>query len=197
MVLNPSWLISVMKVIFDMDERYEGVPKSHVVNLVTKGLASTTLLRKSWSKFLDPENPQSFYLLCLMLQANCLIYPVDDMPPSQEQDASESKNQSLTPPARSKTESSNKEQLYLVPNRLPLPKQDDKPVVPCYTFYFDFQRFLPNEIYHRFVCLMQATSKDTRKSFFSSTFCKFYKVHGCIWKIELQQSLHRLKVSVM
>jgi len=79
-------------------------------------------------------------------------------------------------------------------------KKDHLPNLPWITFYFDFQGFLPVEVFNRFVCLMLARSQakctTSRLPEFSATCCRFYEIEGCNWKLEIEAG-HLLKVSVM
>ena len=206
-ILDPAWLIKVIKVIFEMKQSFQGVPGRLVRDLNGSGIASSTLLKACWEKFTH-KGPASFHQLCLMLQANCLIYPVESLPcPMRaETDPLPSSSHLPTTPARSQTspETDDSEKFFLVPCKLPEKtcealKADCR--LPWIRFYFDFQKFLPNEIYHRFICLMLAVSESNKskkkKNTYFSTCCQFYNIDGCNWKIELEQSLHRLKVSVL
>lgn len=205
-ILDPAWLIKVMKVIFEMDESYKGVPLELIIKLINKGVASSTLLRQCWIQFTDSTSSLSFRQLCLMLQANCLIYPVRNLPGVErtESDPVPSSNPPPSPPTRSLTsqDADKEEEFYLVPCRLPdkckTPVSDK---LPWITFYFDFHKFLPKEIYHRFICLLLAASQSKgsrlRRNVYTSTYCVFYNIDGCHWKIELEANLHRLKVSIV
>ena len=190
-----------------MKDSFPGVPKSLVRDLNARGIASCTLLKACWEEFTH-TGTISFQQLCLMLQANCLIYPVKSQPcPNRaESDPLPSSSQLPTPPAKSQTspEVNNAEVFFLVPCKLP-EKMCETPnteyQLPWITFYFDFQKFLPMEIYHRLVCLMLAASdiegSRKKRNAYSSTCCLFYNIDSCKWKIELQENLHHLKVSVM
>ena len=72
--------------------------------------------------------------------------------------------------------------------------------VPWVVFYFDFEKFLPEVIYHRLICIMLAcaddyTSEEVMPKFSKSWSC-FYDIEESHWKFEYQQTLHRLQVSI-
>lgn len=183
-----------------------------VRDLKKTGVASCKLLKACWSEF---TKSTSFQKLCLMLQANCLIYPLSNSPcpdlDRAESDPVPSDNLPPNQPERSRTDptqetTDEKVQVsqYLVPCRLPKECKPNKADsrMQWMTFYFDFNKFLPEVIFHRFICLMLATSQSKRSKkkklndTFSSTCCTFYNIDECHWKIELERNLHRLRVSV-
>ena len=170
----------------------------HINQLHETGVASSTLLKEAWSGYLREPIEQSFHQFCLMLRAECLIHPIRITPES----APEPEPQALsTCPASSEAASADEKQLYLVPGKLP-DKINEKPV-ECSrwtTFYFDFQKFLPDELYHRLTCLLLAEfqrNKSLDKPYLSKKICQFRRIHGCHWSVEFERAQHRLKISVL
>ena len=175
-LLDPKWLITLMTIIMELERGAADFTGEDVRNLTQRGIARAELLRKCWRKklSLDAGGNILFRQVCLVLQAYCLIYPI-----------------------RSRTDTTADE--YLVPCKLP-PKKIEKKDLPWVTFYFDFHGFLPMEIFNNFVCLMLARSqanKSHKQPEFSATCCRFYRVEGCNWQLEVEADHHLLKVSVM
>jgi len=144
----------------DWNEDYEGIKNTSIQELIKKGIADKHLLEKRWSEELDILNERwsdelnTFDLshLCLILQAYCLIFPIH----SQDKE-----NESVKCSAK-----------YLIPCKLP--DRRDGPAISEeeFAFYdfkviFDFKKFLPSEVYHRFICwlLMLAKREDDKNSF--------------------------------
>lgn len=207
-ILDPAWLIKVMKVIFEMD-KHGKVSQKRIRDLENTGFASSELLKECWTEF---TSCTSFQQLCLMLQAHCLIYPLscDTCPERAASDPTQSKNSPPTPPTRNVSDpsqiSDKKETFYLVPCKLPKENKTSNCEPPLHwqlTFYFDFHKFLPEEIYHRLICLLLANTqgKGSKKkglvNTYSNTCCTFHNVDGCHWKIGLDRLAHQLKVSVV
>ena len=162
----------------DGDPRFTG---DELRNLKETGIATSTLLRDNWKVYLDTD--VSFEKLCLMLQAYCLIFPIrDNQPQSDYREAL---------PCFAQHADTTK---FLVPSKLPDVELDE---ISCYnyTFYFDFQGFLPAEIFHRFVCLMLA-KKSHKSPNLSANCCQFYKVEGSNWQLKVETD-HVLQVSVV
>ena len=182
-------------------------------DLKETGIARAVLLRDCWKEYHSTDNDVSFRQLCLMLQAYCLIYPVRGdvgrcFPHPTQSDnhkistttAAASHNLSHSPSVCGADTTADN---FLVPCKLPQKdrmKKDHLPNLPWITFYFDFQGFLPVEVFNRFVCLLLARSQakctTSRLPEFSATCCRFYEIEGCNWKLEIEAG-HLLKVSVM
>ena len=192
MILEPAWLIGVMKVIMGITRSTPG-DRSKIIRLINTGIASDSLLREQWKGyFSESESSLSFRKLCLMLQAYCLIFPLKDLKSNEEPESS------LTSDVTSKPVTS-----FLVPSMLPVIAAEDKVKcrVPWVHFYFDFEKFLPEEIYHRLICIMLAKSNDhsseEMKPKFSKSWSCFYDVDESHWRFEVQQKDHKLKVSIL
>ena len=98
------------------------------------------------------------------------------------------------------------EALYLVPSALPAAGPKDIAFTKeCYTFYFEFPQYLPEEVYTHIVCLFLSFFKKSStslpmhelpKSEITSTCCKFCLVPDLMynWKVTLLAAKRQLKV---
>ena len=172
-VLDPDWLVKVMKVIMELKttRKEPGVPSSLINELEMNGIADLKLLEHCWKKFVASPDVEMRHL-CLMLQANCLIYPVQPT-------------------------SGNSVQKYIIPSKLPHDIDMSKYswVSGCATFYFDFRKFLPDEIYHKLICLASSEAKSPDSNCYSSKCCVFYNLSGTNWVMEMEED--KLKIRVM
>ena len=104
-----------------------------------------------------------------------------------------------------------KEDLFLIPCKMPISSSKSdvlKIAKDCYKFEFDFQSYLPNEVYIHCVCkflyeIAKATglTEDKRKVELSDTcsiFC-FFELGESLadWKIEMDHDKHILIFSVL
>lgn len=187
-ILEPAWLIGVMKIIMELSRTSQG-DRRLIIKLDDTGIASESLLREKWADFYtESESGPSFHQLCLILQAYCLIFPLKGF---------QSPAEPALPSADGQTSKS-----FLVPSKMPeIAKADEVDSdVPWVVFYFDFEKFLPEVIYHRLICIMLAcaddyTSEDVMPKFSKSWSC-FYDIEESHWKFKYQQTLHRLQVSI-
>ncbi len=106
----------------------------------------------------------------------------------------------------SETVSTNSEasQCFIIPSMLPQLSNAElekisKKNLPWIDFYFDFEKYLPVEVYHRLLCMFVAEPKKpgirTHRTL-SKYLCCFHMIHDCYWKIELEDFEHRIKISV-
>ena len=212
-LLDPKWLITLMKLVMELEDGAANYKGEDLKNLTKTGIARAALLRGCWQEYFTTDSDILFRQLCLMLQAYCLIYPIrgDIEPEMGCPNRSHSDNHETvpvaSPPSLSHSQSDGctdtaaNDLKFLVPCKLP-EKIKVKNLSQSIAFYFDFQGFLPVEIFNRFVCLMLARSqaKSTTRSIpeFSATCCRFYQVEGCNWQMERGvETDHMLKVSVM
>ena len=213
-LLDPKWLITLMKLVMELKDGATNYKGEDLRDLKKTGIARAALLRDCWREYLTTDTDILFRQLCLMLQAYCLIYPIrgDVEPEIACPNRSHSDNHEIAAiavrPSLSHSQSDGSTDTavndlkFLVPCKLP-EKIEAKDCLPWITFYFDFQGFLPVEIFNRFVCLMLARSqaKSTKRGkppLFSATCCRFYQVEGCNWQVERGvETDHMLKVSVM
>ena len=89
--------------------------------------------------------------------------------------------------------------LYLVPSALPTETKDILFTKECYTFYFEFPQYLPEEVYTHMVCLFLSfyIKNPTReRPTITSTCCKFCLVENLKynWKVTLLPAERQLKV---
>ena len=206
MLLDPTWLIHMMVNVVELNYR-SSIEGKHMNQLRETGVASSDLLKEAWFEYLREPIEQSFRQMCLMLQAEALIHPIRIIPKSAlDQSPSESvpnleTQLPSTLPTTSETAITDEKLEYLVPGKLP--EEIKEGPVKCSrwtTFYFDFQKFLPEEIYHRLLCLMLAvtqTKKSFDKPYLSKNICLFKNIDDCDWCVELERGYHRLKISVL
>ena len=176
-VLDPDWLIRLMKIVMELDPTKDmpGVRGDQMRDLSCRGIADSKFLEVIWGEFISPASGIEVHHLCLILQAYCLIYPVEMVV-----------SEGLT-------------QRYIVPSKFSsnietLPRWVEK----CVNFYFDFNGFLPEEIYHRLVCLMLSEAKQKLdQNCCSSKICIFYGLQNTNWKIEMEGYEQRLKIGVV
>ena len=181
------------------------------------GCVELSSLRKGcWSELSDDDLDN----LILMLQSFCIIFPLPpnevpapirsvSMPiPSTEDKADtdelkHGQSEEQTPPTL--------DTVYLIPSKLstdtrPLPTSDKYK----FTFVFDFRGFLPEQVYHRLLCLMlkrQSEGKSKRKcetksesicskpkGEFTAHYFEIKRVEQCNWMVQKVES--KLYVSV-
>lgn len=181
-----------MKVIMELSRTSQG-HRSVIIKLHDTGIASETLLREKWADFYSESESRSgpsFQQLCLILQAYCLIFPLKGF-------------QSQAEPAEDLSCTNRQTDMsFLVPCQLPeIAKEDEiSSNVPLIVFYFDFEKFLPEDVYHRLICILLFHAGDhTYKELmpkFSKLWSYFYDIDESHWKFEYQRELHRLKVSI-
>ena len=157
-ILNPDWLISVMRVIMELN-KVEGLKQEQIMQLESKGTADLDLLSVCWKEFLTASDSASdfridIHHLCLILQAYCLIYPVT----INNSDSVQSK--------------------FIIPCKLPKTLEEECSLPNPSTFVFDFEGFLLEEIYHRLICLVSRAARPPRrrKNLYSWKKCKFFEV---------------------
>jgi hypothetical protein len=175
-----------MKVIMELDSTSDipGLSGKQVKHLRSYGVADTDVLEVCWKEFISAVPNIEIRHLCLMLQAYCLIYPIKMV-------ISRGKEKPHIPQ-------------YIIPCKFPA--EIESRVMPawvekCATFYFDFDGFLPEVIYHRLVCLASNISKlpssqlDQKR--YSRKMCLFYKILETNWVIEMERRKQRLKIRVV
>ncbi len=179
-ILHPHWLIEIMSGIVEKDPAKDcdnQIEHKHVLHLES-GVASMELLKNYLTKFISGSSDITLNHLLLILRSYCLIFPLQ--PESKALDLPK----------------------YIVPCKLP-DDLDDKDVnileEECCIFYFDFCQFLPDEIYHRLICLASAKSKPQRgkPNIFSERRCMFHSLFNTYWIMEAERKMHRLKFTVL
>ncbi len=185
MILHPHWLIKVMRDIVEITPHkiYDGIANEYIRPL-KRGVAYMKLFEHFLMKFISGSSVITLNHLLLILRSYCLIFPLqlEASPESADSGASY--------------------QEYIVPCRL-RDDLDDKDVdileERCCVFYFDFYQFLPDEIYHRLMCLASAASipKTGKCNKFSKQCCVFYNLHGTNWIIKVEREKHRMKFAFL
>lgn len=185
-VLDPDWLICLMKAIMELDpaKPVHKLSGEKLNDLKKNGIADLDVLKYCWR---DLVKPADIPHVCLMLQAYCLIYPTDELSADD------------STPNRVATSTENR---YIIPCKLP-PEIADIPckwTQKCATFYVDFDGFLPDEIYHRLICLASSEAKMPSKKLshiYSGKMCIFYRLLETNWVIEMEKLKQRLKIGVI
>ena len=163
--------------------------QSQIQILKEEGIADLEVLEECWKQFMSvPGSPPDIEIrhLCLILQAYCLIYPVPQSPAST---------------STSEEPQEEKVQKYIIPCKLP--KNFSEYRVPKITnwttFFFEFEYFLPDEIYHRILCLASSEAKPPRKkcNIYSNKRCLYYGLFETNWIFEIEREKQRLKFMVM
>lgn len=201
-ILDSVWLTRVMRAVVELDtDDYSG-DRIPAVTLVEDGIASEELLMKIWAEFLGDtdDRDQAFHHLCTILKAYCLIYPLKknaipnledrpEEPPSPGDSFSHSESE-----RRSAVAILNKD--FLIPCMLPetVERKDDSHL-NWIMFFFDFEKFLPEVLYHRFLCQLLADCHTSPQCY--KSWSQFNNIHGCNWKIEPMRDVHRLRISVL
>ena len=199
-LLDPTWLFHVMKNVVELNYR-SPIERELVRELSETGVASSDLLKEAWSGYLREPIEQSFRQMRLILQAEAVIHPIRIIHESALEQSPRESVPKLEAQPPSKNPTADEKVEYLVPCKLP--EEIKKPPAKSsrwIVFYFDFQKFLPEEIYHRLVCLMLSVSqrkKSFDKPYLSQTMCLFKNVDKIDWSIEFEREQHRLKISVL
>ena len=169
----------MMKVIMELSTK-NGVQLSNkqILKLVKEGVADSEVLEACWRKFVPPSDVPSLITtehLSLLFKAYGLIHPL----------------LSHADPAE-----------FLIPSKLPEEIKDSTicRMVEQYTpFYFDFNGFLPDVVYHRLVCLMSTISEPLHPdghNHYSKQRCFFSGIMGTNFITEMDESKQRLRIRV-
>ena len=242
-VLRPQWLMSVMKVIIELDlDNKEDLTGDQVRCLVKDGIADSKLLGTCWEKYissgpgspeLEPSSCFQLHHLCLILQAYCLIYPITDDATDDvtadyvtadvsaaistsdvstatadtvsTADATDNgaTGDALTTVAGDSLIGNSTNQKYMIPSKLPntFKRKSCLPdTINNYaTFYFDFEHFLPDQIYHKLICLATARAEPPRRRYnqYSCKKCNFLGLEGTNWVIEIEERTRKLKIKAV
>ena len=187
-IIHPLWLITVMRKIVELDysKDREGVRPASLQDLSVYGIADKHLLEKCWKQELEACGNLKLNHLCFVLQAYCLIFPIESKSPEEQPGQSESTDCS---------------QRYLIPCKLPLTvdvsRLSDDYSLFDFKIYFDFEKFLPAEVYHRFVCrLIMLADREDSKNVFTQAECIIHHVKGWDWWVEHKALSHTLEISI-
>ena len=210
-VIRPQWLISVMKEVMrlNLDGDSKGVAKNLVATFCETGKADIALLENCWRQYLADTNVISLRHLCLLLQAYCLIFPLN---PSEGKQCSEStQNEEAAVESGSSDTCGNsvdgsnvdgnstaESKLYLIPCKLPriVKPKCEVPEEAWTSFYFNFNGFLPAEVYHKFLCKhLMITPISSKDNSFSQEECIIFTDNEN-WRIRYKEFDHKLEVAV-
>lgn len=153
---------------------------TQVTKLEKTGIADFDVFKECW-KELESSSLITVHQLCL-------IYPISSDGGGAE-----------------------KPQEYIIPCKLPADICVEKRILNMLKkhaiFYIDFCRFLPDEIYHRLICLLidntASTSrkvnpkKGLRSVYYSRRSIFFHGVMDINWFIEMEQENQRLMITVL
>ncbi len=186
MILRPHWLIEVMRSIVEIDPAKDcniQIESKHVLHLES-GVASMELLSNYLKEFISGSSYITLDHLLLILRSYCLIFPLQSEPKALSAEGGASYPE------------------YIIPCQLPDDLGNNDVNIPerkCCIFYFDFCQFLPDEIYHRLMCLASASSEPQRRkpNIFSKRRCVFHSLFGTYWIMEAEREKHRLKFTIL
>ena len=185
-ILDPTWLMTAMKGLMELGSNSAEVGRlstSQILKFKKDSIADFEVLSACWKLPVEslPEGSITVHQLCLIFQAYYLIFPVHCEGVS----------------AAGQPESHK----FIVPCKLPFTIQDDsiyQRSKSYATFFFDFYDFLPDEIYHRLICLAWKNSKPARGQVIvnrvSKRSCFFVNLENTNWLIE--HEYQRLKLMV-
>ncbi len=194
-LLNPQQLADAMKVLMKLHPRQTypaDIKRSAIQKVLKSGVASKSFLRACWADLLPDNRDELFTQLCLFLQAFCLVIPAKRI----NLDQGNGEGQLQTP---------DQEEEYLIPSCLKLNESPLKcprvfQLEECTCFYFDFQGYLPIELFHRFICQFLLTQGKARASGCKGEFrhghCQLTDTSGTEWWFEVLEGRHRLKLLV-
>ena len=166
------------------------IPDDHKI-LTQRQVATETALRVVLKKFLDPESEdESLHYLSLLLRAYGLIFKVEDG------------GSNPSPP-----EGPLAVPQYLVPCRLKHQDPIPKPERESFSFVADFQGYLPQEVFTRFVCwaslrakesVLRPRPKSKSKCYLMQNFCnvKHFMTKGDAWSITCDETRSRMVFDV-
>ena len=173
-LLDPNQLTKMMRIVMELKMgrgcTFTNQEKKY---LEETGRAKLSLLRKCWQDYRD-----DFDNLILMLQSFCLVFPLP------------------APTAKLDTPTTDTE--YLIPSKLCLKKFHECHVRNFnFSFEFDFGGFLPEEVYHRLLCLMLKQvpgGSNQLEGKFTAKYFKIYDVKNCNWVVQMKNSKLRVWV---
>ena len=164
-------------------EEESGISNCQVLQFERDSIAEFDIFSACWRLSVEslPKDILTVRQLCLIFQAYCLIFPVHC--------------ESIS------TAEQLQSQKFIVPCKLPFTFEDMEQVTKVAestfaTFYFDFHDFLPDEVYHRLICLAWKNSKGQEEgNRLSKRSCFFVSLNETNWLI--QHEYQRLKVMVL
>lgn len=166
---------------------YTSIPADHKI-LTQRHMATENALRVVCKEFLDPRSEEeSLRYLSLLLRAYGLIVKAEEG------------NGDHTLPAASPR--------YLIPCRLKHQEEIPKPERESFSFVADFQGYLPQEVFTRFVCctalkakesVLKPRPKSKTKCHLMQNFCrvKYFMTKGDAWSITYDEANNRMVFDV-
>ena len=123
--------------------------------------------------------------------------PATSLPEYQQSAQQDDQTSKITIRIQSEASSaSERVAIYLIPSMLPDDQPSDEQSAGYKkAFYFDFKDFLPNEVYHRLLCLMLRDQPAKKDSILNANYFKVCGVHGCNWLIKRKDT--KLEVYVV
>lgn len=210
-LLDPQWLADIMREL--MKVKYgSSSPAAAVRMFLTSGLAKESFLRSLWKEYLDDSSQESFEQLCLFLQAFCLIIPASYVNMDTTVAVISTPTQMLSSVPTSTTQGHTKsiaqDREFLVPCKLK--GESSPPKSPPHPeewlqFHFNFEGYLPAEVFHRLSCLLVIKSQKrdadtvlppTAKNEFFYNYCSLRNILHSDWWLEMLGEKHMLKVHV-
>ncbi|ORU95094.1 MAG: hypothetical protein A6F71_10540 [Cycloclasticus sp. symbiont of Poecilosclerida sp. M] len=189
-ILDPQWLMTLMKDIVELKtgngNKEQLLDDNTQVQQLKEGFADLTVFKIIWEEFVASSSAITVRHLCLIFQAYCLIYPVHSVDACGITAGSD-------------------EQKYIIPCKLPDRINDEHicKIIENHdaTFYFDFYEFLPDEIYHRLICLASEKCVIKRKqrlhNCYSKNKCFFFNLFETNWVIKFQEGNQQLVIAVL
>ena len=189
-LLDPRWLTEMMKHVMEIKAgRGPELTNEEQLRLEDTGCAELSLLKRCWSIDGDED---AFHRLLLMLQAFCLVFPLPEpeiFPASQPCSLQQGSKAMEEIPKKPSCPSLPLSQVYLIPSKLSAKKFSESLTRNFdFSFEFDFGGFLPDEVYHRFLCLMLKKSTGEHSGKFTAKHFKIYNVENCNWVVRMSGS---------
>ena len=165
------------------------IPADHKV-LTQRHMATENALRVVFKQFLDPNSKdESLRYLSLLLRAYGLIVKAEEG----------SSDHTPPPPAEPPQ--------YLIPCMLKHQEIIPKPERESFSFVADFQGYLPQEVFTRFVCcaalkakesVLKPRPKSKTKCHLMQNFCsvKHFMIKGDAWSITYDEANSRMVFDV-
>ena len=190
-LLSPHWLTTMMRNVMELKAgRGLDMTNEELMCLEKTGCAELNLLKRCWPDLGDED----FHKLVLMLQSFCLVFP---LPEPETKDGAQMHSQPDEPsqqetPVKSHSFTRQPNQVYLIPSKLKSEEFDEKLAnMFNVSFQFDFGGFLPEEVYHRLLCLMlkKLPKRNQKlKEIFTANYFKIYRVEKCNWVVRMVNS---------
>ena len=166
-LIEPKWLVAIMKKVMEVSLSHSTLSNTDIDTFLKTGMANSEFLYELWQED-HKGNDNQFQIICLLVRAYGLMQTI-------------------------KSPVSNCVQ-FMFPCLL---KQEEQILTNGYTFYFDFNAFLPQEVFHCLICLVIKKFKEVpgcSPPKFSAITCIWHCFKGYDWYIQCLSKEHRLKV---